>query len=43
IGALAVGAVAAGLGLPLTYLLVAGLLALVLPVAVAVARAPRVG
>ncbi|MCZ2828650.1 MFS transporter [Modestobacter sp. VKM Ac-2986] len=41
IGALAVGAVAAGLGLPLTYLLVAGLLALVLPVAVAVARAPR--
>ena len=42
IGALAVGAVAAGLGLPLTYLLVAGLLALVLPVAVAVARTPRV-
>jgi len=43
IGALAVGAGAAGLGLPVTYLLVAGLLALVLPVAVAVARAPRTG
>jgi predicted MFS family arabinose efflux permease len=41
IGALAVGAVAAGLGLPVTYLLVAVLLALVLPVAVAVARVPR--
>ena len=42
IGALAVGAVAAGLGLPVTYLLVAVLLALVLPVAVAVGRLPRV-
>ncbi|MFQ1000701.1 MFS transporter [Modestobacter sp. SSW1-42] len=41
IGALAVGAVAAGLGLPATYLLVAALLAVVLPVAVAVARVPR--
>jgi predicted MFS family arabinose efflux permease len=41
IGALAVGAVAAGLGLPVTYLLVAGLLALVLPIAVVVARVPR--
>jgi len=41
IGALAVGAVAAGIGLPVTYVLVAALLAGVLPLAVRLARAPR--
>jgi predicted MFS family arabinose efflux permease len=38
IGALLVGAVAAGIGLPATYLLTAGLLAAVLPVAIALGR-----
>jgi len=38
IGALAVGAVAAGIGLPATYTLTAVLLAVVLPVAVALGR-----
>jgi predicted MFS family arabinose efflux permease len=38
IGALAVGAVAAGIGLPATYILTAVLLAVVLPVAVALGR-----
>jgi len=41
IGALAVGAVAAGVGLPLTYGLVAVLLVLVLPLAVTLPRALR--
>jgi predicted MFS family arabinose efflux permease len=41
IGALAVGAVAAELGLPLTYVLVAACLALVLPLAVTLPRALR--
>jgi len=40
IGALAVGAVAAGIGLPATYTLTAVLLAAVLPVAVALGRTP---
>jgi predicted MFS family arabinose efflux permease len=38
IGALLVGAVAAGVGLPITYLLTAALLAVVLPLAVALGR-----
>jgi predicted MFS family arabinose efflux permease len=41
IGALAVGAVATQLGLPLTYAVVAGLLALVLPMALTLPRALR--
>jgi len=41
IGALAVGAVAAGVGLPLTYALVAVLLAAALPLAVTLPRALR--
>jgi predicted MFS family arabinose efflux permease len=40
IGALAVGAVAAGIGLPATYTLTAVLLAAVLPLAVALGRTP---
>jgi hypothetical protein len=38
IGALLVGAVAAGIGLPATYVLTAGLLAVVLPLAAALGR-----
>jgi predicted MFS family arabinose efflux permease len=41
IGALAVGVVAAQLGLPVTYVLVAVLLAVVLPVAITLPRALR--